>query len=91
MRFSREEVVFYRLKIRCKTANVAEVNEEKVERDVKKFGSTSIKQSDLRTFMIPSPEGDFEAEVGVAITPYIDPDQNFRDWDRVQIKTSAIR
>ncbi|XP_063850047.1 uncharacterized protein LOC135094155 [Scylla paramamosain] len=31
MRFSRGEVVFYRLKIRSKTTNVAEVNEEKVE------------------------------------------------------------
>ena len=30
MRFSREEVVFYRLEIRCGTANVAEVNTEKV-------------------------------------------------------------
>ncbi|MPC10859.1 hypothetical protein E2C01_003502 [Portunus trituberculatus] len=31
MRFSRGEVVFYGLKIRSKTANVAEVNEEKIE------------------------------------------------------------
>ncbi|MPC58321.1 hypothetical protein E2C01_052319 [Portunus trituberculatus] len=31
MRFSRGEVVFYSLKIRSKTANVAEVNEEEVE------------------------------------------------------------
>ena len=35
MRFSRGEVVFYRLKVRSKTANVAEVNEEKVEGVVK--------------------------------------------------------
>ena len=32
MRFSGGEVVFYRLKIRSKTANVAEVNREKYER-----------------------------------------------------------
>ncbi|MPC70584.1 hypothetical protein E2C01_064836 [Portunus trituberculatus] len=38
MRFSRGEVVFYRLKIKSKTANVAEVNVEKVERGVKAFG-----------------------------------------------------
>ncbi|MPC46781.1 hypothetical protein E2C01_040506 [Portunus trituberculatus] len=35
MRFSREEVVFYRLKIRSKTENIAEVNEEKVNEGVK--------------------------------------------------------
>ena len=35
MRFSRGEVVFYRLKIRSKTANVAEVNGEKCEGGVK--------------------------------------------------------
>ncbi|MPC07678.1 hypothetical protein E2C01_000243 [Portunus trituberculatus] len=38
MRFSRGEVVFYRLKIRSKTANVAEVNVEKVKGGVKTFG-----------------------------------------------------
>ena len=38
MRFSRGEVVSYRLKIRSKAANVAEVNEEKVEGDVKTLG-----------------------------------------------------
>ena len=31
MRFSRGEVVFYRLKIRSKTANVVEVDREKCE------------------------------------------------------------
>ena len=34
MRFSRGEMVFYRLKTRSKTANIAEINEEKVKRDV---------------------------------------------------------
>ncbi|MPC46138.1 hypothetical protein E2C01_039847 [Portunus trituberculatus] len=37
MRFSRGEVVFHRLKIRPKTANVTEVNEEIVEGGVKTF------------------------------------------------------
>ncbi|MPC41272.1 hypothetical protein E2C01_034860 [Portunus trituberculatus] len=37
MKFSRGVVVFYRLKIRLKTTNVADVNEEKVEGGVKTF------------------------------------------------------
>ncbi|MPC48331.1 hypothetical protein E2C01_042099 [Portunus trituberculatus] len=37
MRFSKGKVVFYRLEVRSKTANVAEVNKEKVERGVKTF------------------------------------------------------
>ncbi|MPC46861.1 hypothetical protein E2C01_040591 [Portunus trituberculatus] len=37
MRFSRGEVVFHSLKIRSKTAKVAEVNVEKVEGGVKTF------------------------------------------------------
>ncbi|MPC68861.1 hypothetical protein E2C01_063071 [Portunus trituberculatus] len=37
MRFSRGKVVFHRLKIRSKTANIAEVNEEKVEGGVKTY------------------------------------------------------
>ncbi|MPC46328.1 hypothetical protein E2C01_040045 [Portunus trituberculatus] len=63
MRFSRGEVVFYRLKIRSKTVNVAEVKEGKVE------GGVSIPKeySDLRTFLVPSPEGDSEDGFGVAI------------------------
>ncbi|MPC91196.1 hypothetical protein E2C01_086215 [Portunus trituberculatus] len=41
MRFGRGEVVFYRMKIRSKIANVAEVNEEKVEGGVKTFWVTT--------------------------------------------------
>ncbi|MPC88494.1 hypothetical protein E2C01_083400 [Portunus trituberculatus] len=37
VRFSKVEVVFYRLNIRSKTANVAEVNAEKVEEGIKTF------------------------------------------------------
>ena len=38
MRFSRGEVMFYRLKVRSKAANVAEVKEEIVEGGVKTLG-----------------------------------------------------
>ena len=55
------------MKIRSKTANVAEVDGEKCEGGVKTLGSRSEEQSDLRTFMVPSPGGDSEAGVGVAI------------------------
>ncbi|MPC15541.1 hypothetical protein E2C01_008337 [Portunus trituberculatus] len=67
MRFSRGEVVFHRLKVRSKTVNVAEVNEEKVEGGVWHFGSLPEEQSDLGTFLVPSPEEDSEAGLGVAI------------------------
>ncbi|MPC55082.1 hypothetical protein E2C01_049015 [Portunus trituberculatus] len=55
MRFSRGEVVFHRLKIRSKTANIAEVNVEKIVGGVKTF---SREESDLGTFLVPSPERD---------------------------------
>ena len=57
MRFSRGEMVFYRLKIRSKTArkNVRGVSRH--------LGSIPDEQSDLGTFMVPSPE----PSVGVAI------------------------
>ncbi|MPC09216.1 hypothetical protein E2C01_001820 [Portunus trituberculatus] len=48
MRFSRGEVVSYRLKIRSKTKNVAEVNVEKVEGDVKAFGVIKCPRKVLR-------------------------------------------
>ena len=67
MRFSRGEVVFYRLKIRSKTANVAQVDEEKYEGVSRHLRSIPEEQSDLGTFMVPSPEGDSEAGVIVAI------------------------
>ncbi|MPC54102.1 hypothetical protein E2C01_048009 [Portunus trituberculatus] len=64
MRFSRREVVFHR----SKTANVAEVNEEKVEGAVSRyFGSSSRQESDLGTLLVPFPEGDSEAGFGVSI------------------------
>ncbi|MPC23848.1 hypothetical protein E2C01_016914 [Portunus trituberculatus] len=50
MRFSRGEVVFHRLKIRYKTAIVAEVNKEKLREVSRHFGSLLREQSDLGTF-----------------------------------------
>ena len=47
MMFSRGEVVFYRLKIRCKTANVAEMGEEKLRLLLRCLGSIPEEQSDL--------------------------------------------
>ncbi|MPC45126.1 hypothetical protein E2C01_038811 [Portunus trituberculatus] len=68
MRFSRREVVFYRLKIRSKSANVAEGNEEGEAREVSRhFGSPSREQSDLGIFLVSSPEGDCETGCGVNI------------------------
>ncbi|MPC26145.1 hypothetical protein E2C01_019276 [Portunus trituberculatus] len=61
--FSRGEVVFYRLEIRSKTTNVAEVNEEKVEGGVETFGLIPREQSDIGTFMVPSSEGPTEVLV----------------------------
>ena len=43
MRFSRGEVVFYRLKIRSKTTNVAEVDSEKCEEGVKTIRVDTIR------------------------------------------------
>ena len=40
---------------------------KKCEGSVKHLGSIGEEQSDLGTFMVPSPEGDSEADVGVAI------------------------
>ncbi|MPC95543.1 hypothetical protein E2C01_090759 [Portunus trituberculatus] len=67
MRFSRGEVVFYRLEITSKTVYVAEVNEVKVEGGVKTFRSLPDEQSNLGTFLVPSPERDSEAGLGVTI------------------------
>ncbi|MPC62295.1 hypothetical protein E2C01_056379 [Portunus trituberculatus] len=67
MRFSRGEVVFYRLKIKSKPANVAEVNEEKVEGGVKTFWvltKRGIRPGDISG---PSPEGDSKDGFGLAI------------------------
>ena len=56
MRFSGEEMVFHRLKIRSKATNVVEI-ESKILEEV----SRHPRQSDLGTFMVPSPDGDSEA------------------------------
>ncbi|MPC14316.1 hypothetical protein E2C01_007080 [Portunus trituberculatus] len=67
MRFSRGEVVFQKFKIRYKTANVAEVNEENVEGGVKTFWVSierPVRPGDISS---PPPERDSVAGSGVAI------------------------
>ena len=59
--------MFYKLKIRSKTANVAEVDREKCEGVSRHLGPISEEQSNLGTFMVLSQEGDSKAGVGVAI------------------------
>ncbi|MPC81614.1 hypothetical protein E2C01_076240 [Portunus trituberculatus] len=71
MRFSRGEVVFHRLKIRSETANVAEVNEEKLREVSRHFGSSTREQSNLGTFLVPSPEGDSEGLRATHTIPYL--------------------
>ena len=68
MRFIEGEVVLYRLKIRSMTTNVAEVDRKKNVRGMSRhLGAISEGQSDLGTFMVPSPEGNSEAGVAVTI------------------------
>ncbi|MPC46954.1 hypothetical protein E2C01_040686 [Portunus trituberculatus] len=59
MRFSRGEVVFHRLKIRCKTVSVAEVNVEKVEGGVKTFGVVIKRGVQSRDISSPLPRRGF--------------------------------
>ncbi|MPC82473.1 hypothetical protein E2C01_077142 [Portunus trituberculatus] len=70
MRFSKGEMVFYRLKIRSKTVNVAEIDVEKVEGGVKAFGVIIKKGVRPGDIFGPSPEGDSEALTGVPIFLY---------------------
>ena len=57
-------MVFHRLEIRSKATNVA----EKVLEEVSKHPRSSAEgQSDLGTFVVPSPDGDSEAGRGKAI------------------------
>ncbi|MPC44579.1 hypothetical protein E2C01_038256 [Portunus trituberculatus] len=67
MRFSRGEVVFYRLKIRSKTANVAEVNEENVKGGGKTFWVSTGRAVRPGDISGPFPRSDSEARLGVAI------------------------
>ena len=67
MRFSGGEVVFYRLKIRLKTANVAEVDGEKCEGGVKTLRVDTGRAVRPGDICGPLSRGDSEARVGVAI------------------------
>ena len=62
MRFCGEEMVFHRLEIRCKTTNVAEIESKSITGSVK---TSSEGQSNLGTFVVPSPEGNSEAWRGL--------------------------
>ena len=57
MRFRRGEVVFYRLKIRSKIANVAEVDSKKCEGGDKTLGVDTITEADLGTLWSPPWKG----------------------------------
>ena len=57
MMFCGGEMVFHRLEIRSKAINVAEIN-RKIIKGVK---SSAEGQSDLGTFVVPSPDGDMKS------------------------------
>lgn len=65
MRFMREEVVLYKLKIISKTVNIAV--EKKLKGMSEHFWSISRNHSDMRTFMAPPSERDCEVAIGVTI------------------------
>ena len=67
MRFSGGQVVFYKLKIRLKTANVAKVDGEKCEGCVKTLRVDTGRAVRPGDICGPLPRGDSEAGVGVAI------------------------
>ena len=63
MRFRGGELVFHRMKIRYKTANVAEINVEKLEEVSRHLESPSREWFSLGTFLISSPDRDSEAKL----------------------------
>ncbi|MPD04292.1 hypothetical protein E2C01_099971 [Portunus trituberculatus] len=67
MGLSKGEVVFYRLKIRSETTNVAKFMKKKLRKVSRCFGSPPREQSNLGTFIVPSPEWDSKAGLGVTI------------------------
>ncbi|MPC47762.1 hypothetical protein E2C01_041518 [Portunus trituberculatus] len=67
MRFNREEVKFYKLKIKLKTANVAQVNKEKIQGMSRYLGSILEEEFEQGISMVPFPDGDFDAGFGVTI------------------------
>ena len=71
MRFSVGEMVFHRLEIRSKATNVAEIESKSIRGSFKTPEVVSRGQSDLGTFVVPSPDGDFEAGCGEAIFKFL--------------------
>ena len=67
MKFSRGEMVFHRLEIRY-MAEMLQKSREKLLEEVSRHPRSSAEgQSDLGTFMVPSPDRDSEAGRGKAI------------------------
>ena len=66
MRFSGREMVLHRLEIRSKATNVAEIESKLLEEVSRHPRSSAEGQSDLGTFVVPSPDGDSEAKCGVS-------------------------
>ena len=66
MMFRIEEMVLYRLKIKSKVTNVAEVNNEKVE-GLSRHLWPLPEQSNLRTSMVAFPNGNSKGGLRVAI------------------------
>ena len=70
MRFTGGEVVFHRLKIRSKTANVADINVERVRGGINTLAVAIERVSVLGTFLVPSPDRDSEAACVFTILIY---------------------
>ena len=61
-------MVFYRLEIRSKAMNIAEINRKKMlEKVLRHPKSSAEEQSKLGTFVVPSTDGDSEVGRGEAI------------------------
>ena len=60
-------MMFHRLEIRFKATNVAEIKRKILEEVSRHSRSLPKKQSNLGTFVVPSPDGDSEAGCGEAI------------------------
>ena len=59
--------MFHRLKIRYKATNVAEIEKKVLEKVSRQPRSSAEGQSDLGTFVVPSPDGDSKAGFILAI------------------------
>ena len=67
MRFNGGEIVFHILEIRSKATNVAEINRKVLKKVSRHPRSSAEGQSNLKTFLVSSQDGDSEAGRDVAI------------------------